>query len=340
MELYHRSTKQQLADAGIQRCELAGGSGCVGTVGTPGLQIQTIWNTSDLWLRRTIQIDAVPQNPALRIHHDENAEVLLNGIQIGDFNGFTTDYQVVPLTPGQANAIQQGENLLAVHVNQTAGGQYIDVQLVGLPGVQDVHDQRKINSSRSHTPRVGRTRTVTAISPKSAQDGFFVTFTSEASNLVQGDDNNASDVFLYEIDTNQIELLSVPNLPDLMESEPNNDSLAPQNIEPAPWNLQLDQNVTESRTIPHATISGFGDGTADYYRFNVAHAGARGIFDIDSVGNFSGTFDPTLDLYDVNGSSLEFSLDQLTIDNGSNDLTRSVPRIRIHRSRRMHPILE
>src|SRR5439155_27386390 len=45
--------------------------------------------------------------------------------------------------------------------------------------------------------------------PVISADGRFVAFESEASNLVPGDTNQASDVFVYDRVTSQLELISV-----------------------------------------------------------------------------------------------------------------------------------
>ena len=56
--------------------EAAGG---FGTRGTPGSRIGTEWKSSDIWLRKSFDIKAVPAKPALLIHHDDEAEVFING---------------------------------------------------------------------------------------------------------------------------------------------------------------------------------------------------------------------------------------------------------------------
>ena len=35
--------------------------------------------TNNIWLRKSFQLDSVPDKPALLIHHDEDAEVYING---------------------------------------------------------------------------------------------------------------------------------------------------------------------------------------------------------------------------------------------------------------------
>ncbi len=66
----------------------------------------------------------------LRIHHDEDAEVYLNGKRVIQLTGYETDYVDVELDQEAAAAVRPGKNVLAVHCHQTAGGQFIDVGLV------------------------------------------------------------------------------------------------------------------------------------------------------------------------------------------------------------------
>jgi hypothetical protein len=110
------------------------GLGGFGTEGTPGTRVRTQWNTPDIWIRRTVQLDAVPAAPWLTIHHDEDAEVYVNGKLITRVRGYTTDYVSIPLGAEAAAALRAGANTFAVHCRQTGGGQYIDV------GISTAHD--------------------------------------------------------------------------------------------------------------------------------------------------------------------------------------------------------
>jgi len=107
------------------------GPGGFGTDSTPGAVVRTVWNTGDLWIRRTVVLpDAPLVRPHLRIHHDEDAEVYVNGRLLGTYPGYTTGYAVVPIDSSAAAAFRPGRNTLAVHVHQTTGGQYIDIGLI------------------------------------------------------------------------------------------------------------------------------------------------------------------------------------------------------------------
>ena len=110
--------------------EWKSGPGGFGTEGTPGTRVRTRWATPDIWIRRTVRLDSVPPTPALLIHHDEDAEVYLNGKLVTQIKGYTTDYVVVPLSADAAKAFRAGDNTIAVHCHQTSGGQYIDVGIV------------------------------------------------------------------------------------------------------------------------------------------------------------------------------------------------------------------
>jgi hypothetical protein len=102
-----------------------------GTRQTPGAHVGTIWTTSDIWLRREFDFAQPPdESIRLNIHHDEDAEIFINGLLACHTKGFTTDYEQVPLNPDSAATIRAARNVLAVHCHQTIGGQYIDVGLV------------------------------------------------------------------------------------------------------------------------------------------------------------------------------------------------------------------
>jgi hypothetical protein len=106
------------------------GEGGFGAEGTPGARIGTPWETAEIWIRRTVRLDEVPAEPWLLIHHDEDAEVYINGRLVKALTGYTTDYALVRLDADGAAALRPGENVIAVHCRQTGGGQYIDAGLV------------------------------------------------------------------------------------------------------------------------------------------------------------------------------------------------------------------
>jgi hypothetical protein len=102
-----------------------------GTEETPGAIIGTPWHTDDIWLRREINLPAGSEkNLRAWLHHDEDAEVYINGVLALKAGGYITSYDAFTLTPQGKAALKPGKNLIALHCHQTSGGQYIDFGLV------------------------------------------------------------------------------------------------------------------------------------------------------------------------------------------------------------------
>jgi hypothetical protein len=109
------------------------GPGGFGTEGTPGAVIGTEWKTDDIWIRRSFELpDKWPSDIRLRLHHDEDAEVYINGVLAAKVAGYITDYQTLRLPAMALAALKPGRNVLAVFCHQTTGGQYIDAGLVAV----------------------------------------------------------------------------------------------------------------------------------------------------------------------------------------------------------------
>ncbi|MFO0904296.1 MAG: Ig-like domain-containing protein [Pirellulales bacterium] len=90
-----------------------------------------------------------------------------------------------------------------------------------------------------------------------------------------------------------------------------NDTLATaQDLDGAQWSRTFSTNIgnqvgNTSATIPHVTVIGRGDGTRDFYTFNVPAGGGQVILDIDggSTGQ-PGTINTRLRLYNSSGTLL------------------------------------
>jgi hypothetical protein len=107
--------------------------GGFGTRMTPGAIVRTEWKTDNIWLRREVEIKEAPTGDVfLRVHHDEDVEVYINGILAASAGGYVTDYGLMPINAAGRKALKAGKNTLAVHCKQTTGGQYIDVGIVEL----------------------------------------------------------------------------------------------------------------------------------------------------------------------------------------------------------------
>lgn len=104
------------------------GPGGFGTPSTPGAVVGTRWDSAEIWIRRSFSLDAVDGTGeiGLTIHHDEDADVYLNGQLVKSLKGYTTGYQHVTLGGQAAKLLRVGQNTIAIHCRQTRGGQYID----------------------------------------------------------------------------------------------------------------------------------------------------------------------------------------------------------------------
>ena len=111
------------------------GPGGFGTANTPGIgQLGTVWNSNDIWLRRTFTLPNLNAEQLKKLvitnYHDEDVEVYFNGVLAFSRNGFTSNYENSSITEAGRAALKiGGENVMAIHCRQTQGGQYIDIGL-------------------------------------------------------------------------------------------------------------------------------------------------------------------------------------------------------------------
>jgi hypothetical protein len=107
------------------------GNGGFGRPGTARASVGTPWETPDIWIRRTFELPPGSlTNPHLRVFHDDDAEVYLNGERVATLPGAVGGYSYVPLDATARALLRSGANTLAIHVKQVRGGQYIDAGVV------------------------------------------------------------------------------------------------------------------------------------------------------------------------------------------------------------------
>jgi hypothetical protein len=125
-------------EAGFDDGAWQSGPSGFGAKDTRFARVGTEWRTPDIWLRRAVDVPAGTLTaPHLRVFHDDDAEVYLNGTQVATLPGANGGFAYVPLTGAARAALRPGKNVIAVHAHQNRGGQFIDVGLV------DVIDPRK-----------------------------------------------------------------------------------------------------------------------------------------------------------------------------------------------------
>jgi hypothetical protein len=107
------------------------GTAGFGTQGTLGAKVQTEWKSDDIWLRREFDLPAGEVDDLrLLLHHDDDAEVFLNGVLAAMPRGFTTDYERMEIYSAARAKLKLTGNVMAVHCHQISGGQYIDAGIV------------------------------------------------------------------------------------------------------------------------------------------------------------------------------------------------------------------
>jgi hypothetical protein len=90
-------------------------------------QGKTVWTSRDIWVRRVFTFHKADINKLfLKLHHDDEAEVYLNGEKINVSSGANGDLQMMPLKDDVAGKLKEGENVLALHCTNTGGGAALD----------------------------------------------------------------------------------------------------------------------------------------------------------------------------------------------------------------------
>ncbi len=104
--------------------------GGFGTEETPGSSVGTKWSGPDVWIRRGFDLGKANHDKlALVVHHDEDAEIYLNGVVAAKLKGHVSDYEEAMIAPEALATLKPTGNVMAVHCHQTVGGQFIDVGL-------------------------------------------------------------------------------------------------------------------------------------------------------------------------------------------------------------------
>lgn len=105
-----------------------------GRKGTPGATIRTNWESADIYLRTKVkwQWDAKLKY-YLKVHHDDNARIFLNGHLARSLPGYTTTYHYYLIPPNIINKLKGRELTIAAHCHQVRGGQFFDLGIVSVP---------------------------------------------------------------------------------------------------------------------------------------------------------------------------------------------------------------
>jgi len=92
---------------------------------------KTIWKSQHLWMRRTFTLTELPTGKLfLKINHDDNVEVYLNGVAIYQKVGWLSKFEYIPIPKEAIASLKKGKNVLAIHCANTAGGSWLDAGIV------------------------------------------------------------------------------------------------------------------------------------------------------------------------------------------------------------------
>jgi hypothetical protein len=90
---------------------------------------KTSWKSNNVWVRRSFTVTNLSgiNELFLKLNHDDNVEVFLNGKKVYDKVGWTSSFQYHPINKAD---LKTGQNILAIHVANTTGGRFLDFGLV------------------------------------------------------------------------------------------------------------------------------------------------------------------------------------------------------------------
>jgi hypothetical protein len=92
---------------------------------------KTEWLSKNIWMRRSFTLNELNfNNLFLKLNHDDNVAVYLNGEKIYSHVGWLNKYQYYPIPEDVKKKLKKEGNVLAVHVANTAGGQWLDAGIV------------------------------------------------------------------------------------------------------------------------------------------------------------------------------------------------------------------
>ena len=101
-------------------------------IGDDAKNVKTLWKSNNIWVRRTFEV----ANPStinelfLKINHDDNIDLYLNGKKIYSKEGWTNNFQYIALSNSDKGTVKAGKNVVAIHLKNTAGGRYLDFGFV------------------------------------------------------------------------------------------------------------------------------------------------------------------------------------------------------------------
>lgn len=134
----------------------------------------TLWTSREVWVRRTFTLNELPKGALmLRLFHDDDVEVYLNGKQIYKSGGSNGDLQIFELNDAASAALKKGENILSLHCINTGGPGSLDA---GLSVKLEDKTNDAVKLAKQTAVKVNATQTIYSF--KCGPVNLSVTFTS------------------------------------------------------------------------------------------------------------------------------------------------------------------
>ncbi len=119
---------------------------------------KTMWESKNIWVRRKFAINDLNLNKLfLKLSHDDDVEVYLNGESIYKTKGWTNKYIYLPLSDQTKTKLTKTENILAIHVINNVGGAMLDAGIVEEPKETMAHP---IQTAVQNSVHLNATQTV------------------------------------------------------------------------------------------------------------------------------------------------------------------------------------
>ena len=91
----------------------------------------TAWTTPNIYVRRTVMLDRVPDSPLLvNAIQNDNYELFINGERVANVAGVTPNYRLTPTHKSAAELLRPGKNVIAFHSENFSGPGFVDIGLV------------------------------------------------------------------------------------------------------------------------------------------------------------------------------------------------------------------
>lgn len=90
---------------------------------------QTAWIEEDIWMRKQISLTDPPSEPVIKITHNDDYEIYVNGELLINEEGYMGEYKYIKFNEDKAPLFKKGKNLIAVHCKNKGGDQHIAMGL-------------------------------------------------------------------------------------------------------------------------------------------------------------------------------------------------------------------